>query len=84
MSSTDMMQLTFTLKMTTAQVIETSFAVNNYSPIHNYAQPDSHELTHGFNPFTEREKKRENKLVGEINYSFKAVPLITFNLLRIE
>ena len=30
------------------------------------------------------EKKRENKLVGENNYSFKAVLLITFNLLRIE
>ena len=33
---------------------------------------------------SQREKQRENKLVGENNYSFKAVPLITFNLLRIE
>ena len=31
--STDVMQLTFTLKMTTAQVVETSVNVNNNSPI---------------------------------------------------
>ena len=73
--------------MIAAQVIETSCTVNN-SPIHNYDQPDNHvpptyEITPGFKPFTGR-KKRENKLVGENNYSFKAVLLITFNLLRIE
>ena len=56
-----MMQLTLTLKMITAQVIETSFAVNN-SPIHNHDQPDNHvpptyEITPGFKPFTERQTK---------------------------
>ena len=33
---------------------------------------------------SQREKKREIKLVGENIYSFKAVPFITYNLLRIE
>ena len=31
--STDVIQLTLTLKMTTAHVVETSVAVNNNSPI---------------------------------------------------
>ena len=40
--STDMIQLTLTLKMTTAQVVETSVTVNN-SPkcILDYIHPDS-------------------------------------------
>ena len=33
-------QLTLTLKMTTAQVIETSVTVNNNSPIQDYVHPD--------------------------------------------
>ena len=37
--STDMIQLTLTLKMTTEQVVETSVIVNN-SPIQDYFQPD--------------------------------------------
>ena len=36
------MQLTLTLKMTTAQVVETSFTVNNNSPIQDYVHPDDH------------------------------------------
>ena len=42
---TDVIQLTLTLKMTTKQVVKTSFIVNNHSPIqdyvhlHNHAQP---------------------------------------------
>ena len=39
---TDMMQLTFNLKMTTAQVVETSVTVNNNSPIQDYVHPDDH------------------------------------------
>ena len=46
-----------TLKMTTAQVVETSVAVNNNSPTQDYVQP--HDQTHptfemipGFKPFT--------------------------------
>ena len=54
--STDMIQLTLTLKMTTAQVVETSVTVNN-SPIQDYVHPDDQtqptfEMTPGFKPFT--------------------------------
>ena len=46
-----------TLKMTTAQVIDTSVTVNNKSPIQDYAHPDDQtqptfEMTPGFKPFT--------------------------------
>ena len=55
--STDVIQLTLTLKMTTAQVVETSVTVNN-SPIQDYVNPDDQtqptfEMTPGFKPFTE-------------------------------
>ena len=51
-----MIQLTLTLKMTTAQVVETSVTVNN-SPIQDYVHPDDQtqptfEMTPGFKPFT--------------------------------
>ena len=35
-----MIQLTLTLKITTAQVVETSVTVNNNSPIQDYVHPD--------------------------------------------
>ena len=38
--STDVIQLTLTLKMTTAQVVEMSVTVNNNSPIQDYVHPD--------------------------------------------
>ena len=38
--STDVIQLTLTLNMTTAQVVETSVTVNNNSPIQDYVHPD--------------------------------------------
>ena len=52
-----MIPLTLTLKMTTAQVVETSVTVNNNSPIQDYVHPDDHtqltyEMTPGFKPFT--------------------------------
>ena len=52
-----MIHLTLTLKMTTAQVIETSVTVNNDSPIQDYVHPDDQtkrtfEMTPGFKPFT--------------------------------
>ena len=55
-----MIQLTLTaltLKMTTAQVVETSVTVNNNSPIQDYVHPDDQtqltfEITPGFKPFT--------------------------------
>ena len=51
------MQLTLTLKMTTAQVVETSVTVNNNSPIQEYVHPDDQtqptvEMTPGFKLFT--------------------------------
>ena len=51
-----MVQLTFTLNMTTAQVVEVSVTVNN-SPIQDYIHPDNQtqpafEMTPGFKPFT--------------------------------
>ena len=55
--STDAIQLTLTLKMTTAQVVEMSVTGNNKSPIQDYVHPDDHtqptfEMTPGFKPFT--------------------------------
>ena len=55
--STDVIQLTLTLKMTTAQVVETSVTVNINSPIQDYVHPDDQtqptfEMTPGFKPFT--------------------------------
>ena len=52
-----MIQLTLTLKMTTAQVVETSVTVNNNSPIQDYVHADDQtlptfEMTPGFKPFT--------------------------------
>ena len=38
--STDVIQLSLTLKMTTAQVVETSVTVNNNSHIQDYVHPD--------------------------------------------
>ena len=53
-----MTQLTLTLKMTTAQVVETSVTVNNNSPIQHYVHPDDQtqpfEMTPGFKPFTQK------------------------------
>ena len=50
-----MIQLTLTLKMPTAQVVETSVTVNN-SPIQDYVHPEDQtqpfEMTPGFKPFT--------------------------------
>ena len=52
-----MIQLILTLKMTTAQVVETSVTVNNNSPIQDYVHPDDQtqptfEMTPGFKLFT--------------------------------
>ena len=44
--STEVIQLTLTLKMTTLQVVETSVTVNS-SPIQDYVHPDDHaQLTY--------------------------------------
>ena len=57
--STDVIQLTLTLKMTTAQVVEKSVSVNNNSPIQDYVHPDDQtqptfKMTPGFKSFTEK------------------------------
>ena len=43
--STDMIQLTLTLKMTIAQVVEKLVTVNNNSPIQDNIHPDNHTQT---------------------------------------
>ena len=50
------------MKMTTAQVVETSVTLNNNSPIQDYVHPDNQtqptfEMTLGFKPFTDKNKK---------------------------
>ena len=54
-SLTDLIQLTLTLKITTAQVVETSVTVNNNSPIQDYVHLDDQtqpfEMTPGFKTF---------------------------------
>ena len=47
---TDVIQLTLTLKMTNAQVVEMSVTVNDNSPIQDYVHPD--DQTPGCKPFT--------------------------------
>ena len=47
----------YALKMTTAQVVETSVSAVSNSPIQDYVHPDDHaqttyEMTPGFKPFT--------------------------------
>ena len=61
-----MIQLTLTLKTTTAQVVERSVTVNNNSPVQDYVHPDdltqpTFELTPGFKPFTQ---EGERKMTG--------------------
>ena len=42
MPSTDVIQLTLTLKMTSAQVVETPVTVINNSPIQDFVHPNDH------------------------------------------
>ena len=55
--STEVIQLTLTLKMTTAQVVEMSVTVNNNSPIQDYIHLDDQnqptfKMSPGFKLFT--------------------------------
>ena len=70
--STDVIQLTLTLKMTTAQIVETSVTVNNNSPIQDYVHPDDQtqptfEMTAGFKPFTRTNLSAETTTNKHIN-----------------
>ena len=48
--STEVIQLTFNLKMTTTQVVETSVTIQDYVDPDDHAQP-TNETTPGFKPF---------------------------------
>ena len=55
--STDVIRLTLTLKMTTAQVVKRSVTVNKNSPVHDKVHPEdhtqpTHEMAPRFKPFT--------------------------------
>ena len=61
-----MLQLTLTLKMTTAQAVETSVTVDN-SPIQDYVHLEDQtqptfEMTPGFKPFKETDYFAHRKL----------------------
>ena len=78
--STDEIQLTLTLTMTTVQVVETSVTVNKRSPIQDYVHLDDHtqpayEMIPGFKPFTimivikkTPTSDKMNKNIHSINY----------------
>ena len=71
--STGVIQLTLTLKMTTAQVVETSVTVNNNSPIQDYVHPDDQtqpnfEMTPGFKPFTDEQNDQDCRGTAPLNY----------------
>ena len=70
-----MIQLTLTLKMTTAQVVETSVTVNNNSPIQDYVHPDDQtqptfEMTPELKPFTHHVLFKEQD--GSVLSGFKS------------
>ena len=70
-TSTDEIQLTLTLKMTTPQVVETSVTVNNNSSIQDYIHPDDQtqptfEMTPGFKPFTKTSNSTKIKATNRL------------------
>ena len=86
-----MIQITLTLKMTTAQVVETSATVNN-SPIQDYVHPDDQtqptfEMAPGFKPFTVKDVCNSKLKVtcNGIYFSLKMITmynLFTFDTLK--
>ena len=70
MASTDVIQLTLTLKMTT-QVVETSVTVNNNSPIQDYFHPDEQTQPtlecHNFEIITKVLRFTRNKALNKQN-----------------
>ena len=68
----DVIQLTLTLKMTTAQVVETSVTVNNNSPIQDYVHLDDQTQ-----PFDKTEG------VGQ-NYSFNSFRVVDLHNRKAE
>ena len=81
--STGVVQLTLTLKMTTAQVVETSVTVNNNSPIQDYVHPDDQtqpfEMTPGFKPFTYKTlMEKFEKIILKREFLFLSLVLCNF------
>ena len=67
-----MIQLTLTLKMTTAQVVETSVTVNNNSPIQDYVNPDDQtQPTFARNNLCQGQKCPRNRTANKKNSSFE-------------
>ena len=73
--STDVIQLTLTLKMTTAQVVETSVTVNKNSPIQDYVHPDDQTQPTFvlFNLLASRHSKREVQFFQSFAFMFLSV-----------
>ena len=74
------MVVIFSLKMTTAQVVEMSVTVNNNSPIQDYVHLDNQtqsafEMTPGFKPFTVLKQfvKQDSSLL--MHYKLMAINL---------
>ena len=77
--STDVIQLTLTPKMTTAQVVETSVTVY----IHPDDQTQPFEMTPGFKPFTRLNKLPSTSIfVAAENGSVEAPGLVALFLLK--
>ena len=75
--STDVTQLTLTMKMTTAQVVETLVTVNNNSPIQDYVHPD--DQTQPTFEILEREPLTRHRCVRFVKYDLyqsRAIPCI--------
>ena len=71
-----MIQLTLTLKMTTAQVVETSVTVNNNSPIQDYVHPEDQtpptfEMTPEFKPFPIRNQVKTVRINNFLRFTCK-------------
>ena len=62
-----MIQLTLTLKMTTAQVVETSVTVNNNSPIQDYVHPDDQTQPTFDNSVSYDQKKTDGTTYIHVN-----------------
>ena len=90
--STDVIQITLTLKMTTGLVVGTSVTVNNNSPIQDYDHPDDQtqltfEMTPGFKPFTVKDvcNSKFKVTCNGIYFSLKMITmynLFTFDTLK--
>ena len=82
-----MIQLTLTLRMTTAQVVETSVTPVNNSRTQDYVHPDdytqpTYESIPGFKPFTEQEKYASEPEIAirKDFFSLRVSPLLALTI----